>query len=85
MDQVWIGANRPPKFIPFLSSVYISVFGEVENTTQKIEAIASTVTNNKDESKKSVIEILEKYNTMTDQEKIEFKKEILDNVPKEKK
>ena len=84
MDQIWIGANRPPKFIHFISSLYISVFGEVDNTTQKIEAIASTVTNNTEQSKKSVIEILEKYNSMTEQEKTEFKKEILDNVAKEK-
>lgn len=84
MDQIWIGANRPPKFIPFISSLYLSVFGEVDNTTQKIEAIASTVTNNTEQSKKSVIEILEKYNSMTEQEKTEFKKEILDNVAKEK-
>ena len=67
MDQIWIGANRPPKFIPFISSLYISVFGEVDNATQKIEAIASTVTNNTEQSKKSVIEILEKYNSMTEQ------------------
>ena len=84
MDQIWIGANRPPKFIPFISSLYLSVFGEVDNTTQKIEAIASTVTNKTEQSKKSVIEILEKYNSMTEQEKTEFKKEILDNVAKEK-
>ena len=60
------------------------MFGEVDNTTQKIEAIASTVTNNTEQSKKSVIEILEKYNSMTEKEKTEFKKEILDNVAKEK-
>ena len=60
------------------------MFGEVDNATQKIEAIASTVTNNTEQSKKSVIEILEKYNSMTEQEKTEFKKEILDNVAKEK-
>ena len=40
--------------------------------------------NTEDSKKKSVLEILEKYNSMTEQGKTEFKKEIFDNVSKEK-
>nr|UEK25959.1 hypothetical protein [Mutinus fleischeri] len=73
-DSVLEAAGREKVFVPMLGSLYKSVFGELSSHTQ--ERINNIVNSTEANSDNNVSEMIKNYQSMSDQDRLEFLSEI---------
>lgn len=86
-DEVLVNSGRPPKFMPFMGSLYNSVFGEMDPTIKAKLAAMSTESKLSvtEDSKATVSQIIGLYEKMNDDEKKDFIAKIKGEAKKENK
>jgi hypothetical protein len=76
-DSVLVQAGRPPKFLPFIGSVYTGVFGEVSRTIASNSPVLTGETPTLDnKTVESITDLVTKYENLTPSDKLDFLTEI---------
>ena len=81
-DSVLEAAGREKIFVPMLGSLYKSVFGELPKNVQ--ERINGFVDSTEPKSDNNVSEMIQKYQSMNDKDRLEFLAEINRELEKKK-